>query len=121
MSDYLASARAALAVAFPPALGLKGAMTTLADLCRYAYRLPEFKARAVTLCIARNFEHAESYGHGNRAKRRHRALVAATQALPDDEQNRRAVASARAAWDDSHVGWTEADEHDKARHRCNFT
>ena len=99
MSDYLTSARAALAVAFPPALGMKGALTTLTDLCRCAYRLPEFKARAVTLCIARNFEHAEGYGHGNAAKRRHRAIIAQNQGRSDRQQNVAAIAAARAEYD----------------------
>ena len=97
MSDYPTSARAALAVAFPPALGMKGALTTLADLCRPAYRQPGRVSTyiAALYCIARNQEHAESYGHGNAAKRRHRAIIAENQGRSDRQQNVAAVASAR--------------------------
>ncbi len=79
MSDYMTSARAALAVAFPPQDGLRGACTTLADLCRAAYRRPRYTslAGAARDCIRRNYENAEAYGSGNRASRRAKAFKSA--------------------------------------------
>jgi len=89
-SDYQTSARAALAVAYPPEQGLKGAATTLRDLCQSAYRNPRFASLgfAGRLCVDRNFEVAIPYGNGNAAARRKKQL--------EIERNKRAVIEAAA-------------------------
>ena len=71
MRGYINSARAQLAIAFPPQHGLRGAMTTLADLCRPEYQRPHFFTRleCARLVLARNSEVFEP-GQGRRAWRR---------------------------------------------------
>lgn len=62
-----------LACAFPPAMGLNGATTTIGDLSRHGLVRPLWtpnKAAAVRLITDRNMEQAENSGHGNKAKRR---------------------------------------------------
>ena len=94
--SFTVTARGMLAVAFPPEMGLKGAVTTLRDLCRPAYRTPGSISRveAVSLCIRRNMEHAEAYGHRNRYQRRADHL---------------AFCRELAAWQNAQGGLTEAD------------
>lgn len=90
--SYFNSASAALAVAYPPQEGLRGACTTLADLCLPSYRQPRLHTRqgAARDCIRRNYEQAVSYGHGNRAAKR-------------------AAQIETAAWFEAQGGLTEAD------------
>lgn len=67
--------RLALAVAFPPDHGLRGACVTLADLCRPDHYFPRLTSRrwAAHLCVARNLSPVET-GGGHRAERRKLAL-----------------------------------------------
>jgi hypothetical protein len=98
-----------LAIAFPPSMGMNGACSTIADLCRYfraGIGYPS-KALAVRSVMQAEFWRQMAHGHGNRAARRQAQLEADFEARED--------ALACSFYDANEL--TEADV-DDMEHRC---